>query len=836
LSERKPHISAHGFRSEKNYEYPGSSRTKRIAQQDRTAHGQALAQQYQSVQAKFDELKTSQIETIDGDKGVYVELISFEGCVLPIEKLDNTSFNLRSCKQVEGREVATIFIHESKRNSFAVKIGQYLDSSKDTKAGFPSNQPFIDVIESVRIADLRSLFTDDLSTFPHNRGAERWWELWLKKSAANDDVNFVATNLAERIGARLGNTSLSFFDNVVVLIFASVDQLENSLDLIANLEEVRIAKESPSVIVDSSFSDQIEWANDIDSRVQVPQGNNTSICILDSGVNYNNPLLKKVSGDSESECWQEVWPHYEGYDALKPFYHYHGSLQAGLCVYGDLLKGLLGGESVTVPFVIESGRILPPTGQNDPELYGRITIDTGLKHEINNPGRNRVYSLAVTTSTDSIGGQPSSWSAAMDAFSYEYERLCIISAGNNVNHNPAIDHWDQVTLQKVEDPAQSWNALTVGAYTELTTNSNPQFNGWSPLASAGDISPYSSSSELWEWKKQAPYKPDFVMEGGNLLLSPNKQDLTNDEVSLLTTSGRASGQLFEESNSTSAACALASRLSGIIMSEYPDYWPETVRALMVHSSEWTDKMKRRFDLLKSQEKDAVAKESMLRMVGYGVPSLNRARYSADNSLTLVVQDEIQPFKASESGSDAPVLNEMHLHSLPWPVEELQNLPSDTEVKLKVTLSYFIEPNPGRKGYRNRFTYQSHGLRFDLIRLGESPEGFVAAKSKAYRDKEAKFEREGDPLSWRFGHDLRTRGSIHSDVWEGSAAELADLSTIAITPVAGWWKNKKSENKWLDRVRYSLVVSIETEGVDVDLYTPISAIVEARIAAEVQIEI
>ena len=103
------------------------------------------------------------------------------------------------------------------------------------------------------------------------------------------------------------------------------------------------------------------------------------------------------------------------------------------------------------------------------------------------------------------------------------------------------------------------------------------------------------------------------MEGGNLLLSPNKEDLTNDEVSLLTTSGRAVGQLFEESNSTSAACALASRMVAIIMSEYPSYWPETVRALMVHSSEWTDVMVGRFNFLKRQHSEGVAKASMLRM-------------------------------------------------------------------------------------------------------------------------------------------------------------------------------------------------------------------------------
>ncbi len=57
---------------------------------------------------------------------------------------------------------------------------------------------------------------------------------------------------------------------------------------------------------------------------------------------------------------------------------------------------------------------------------------------------------------------------------------------------------------------------------------------------------------------------------------------------------------------------------------------------------------------------------------------------------------------SKSRSD-PKLNEMQLYQLPWPIEVLQQLQPELEVKLRITLSYFIEPNPGRRGYRRRYS-------------------------------------------------------------------------------------------------------------------------------------
>jgi subtilase family protein len=95
--------------------------------------------------------------------------------------------------------------------------------------------------------------------------------------------------------------------------------------------------------------------------------------------------------------------------------------------------------------------------------------------------------------------------------------LFLISAGNVDAWEPSIDYRDVCDTAGIEDPAQAWNALTVGAHTDLTSiPSDPSFAHWTPLAAAGDLSPHSRTSVLFG-PRPWPLKPDICMEGGNVL-------------------------------------------------------------------------------------------------------------------------------------------------------------------------------------------------------------------------------------------------------------------------------------------------------------------------------
>jgi hypothetical protein len=836
MPDRKPHLLIPGFASDERFQSRRRPRNPEIPLRDRATHGRSLSRQYSELVQRYDTHAEQAPQPITDEAGIYVEITGLPGCQLPLDSLDTTrDFRLCSCRKADDRELAVVFIPEQRRHVFLRKLEQYLDPAKDGERG-PRNHTLIDSIGEVRLADLRAFWTDEPALFPTDPRQTVWWELWLKRTRRDKDIRGLAGELAARIGARLGNTALHFFDSAVVLIRASVAQLEAATELIANLEELRRAKETPGVLVESAPKEQHQWADDLGARIRIAEQANAAVAVLDSGVNYHHPLLQEVCAEQQAERWHPDWPLYDVYDAFSPLAPYsdHGSRQAGLAAYGDLHDALVSAEPIELAHRIESGRILPPVGHNDPELYGAITVGTAAKLDAERPEWRRVYSLAITAEPEREGGQPSSWSAEIDQFTLGIEegiaRLFVISAGNNREVSPLLDCWDQVCLAEIEDPAQAWNALTVGAFTDKTTNDDDDFDGWSPLARGGDVAPASRSAVIWGWRKHAPYKPDLVAEGGNRLLSPDRTEVTDaDVVSLLTTSGRATGQLFETTRDTSAACALVSRQAAILMAEYPDYWSETIRGLLVHAAEWTPRMLARFGVLHRQHSPKVAKELMLRTVGYGVTDLERARYSANHALTLIAQDRLQPFTKEVDASDStdPKLYQMQLYRLPWPDEVLRQLPPELEVKLRVTLSYFIEPNPGRRGYRRRYSYQSHGLRFEVIRPSQPLDNFRAfinglAEAEEYDGP------EGDSDGWRLGPQLRTRGSLHSDIWTGSAADLADMHTIAVYPVGGWWKYRTARDRWKNSVRYSLIVSIDVPDESVDIYSVIESAIEAQV--------
>ena len=89
---------------------------------------------------------------------------------------------------------------------------------------------------------------------------------------------------------------------------------------------------------------------------------------------------------------------------------------------------------------------------------------------------------------------------------------------------------------------------------------------------------------------------------------------------------------------------------------------------------------------------------------------------------------------------------------------------------------------------------------------------------------------GTEAGWFLRPRLRNKGSIHSDIWEGTATDLASRHAIAVFPTGGWWRQKPALGRAERRIRYSLIVSLEAP-IGIDLYTPI----QTSIAPDVQVE-
>jgi hypothetical protein len=112
-----------------------------------------------------------------------------------------------------------------------------------------------------------------------------------------------------------------------------------------------------------------------------------------------------------------------------------------------------------------------------------------------------------------------------------------------------------------------------------------------------------------------------VFEGGNLLFNASLNDkIKHPDLSLLTTNWQfLYTSLLKCTYATSAANALGANFVARLYSTFPEATPETIRGLVVHSANWTDKMFAQFKGTTNSDRDVFKK--LLRTCGYGVPVL-----------------------------------------------------------------------------------------------------------------------------------------------------------------------------------------------------------------------
>jgi len=824
------HLIVEGFSETENYKRPRGGSSVKVPEQDRALHSDHLLGQIKTI--SNDMLSAIQIQKktgLEDDLGITIEFESFPEIKDAFDDLSfgRTGIELLNLRQIGLSTFATVFIPEGELQYFIKKIDAYRLYGKDKNGKPRDNQKLVDTIKEIRTASLRALWTDDENCFPAESEPALWWEAWLPLRGDREKTVRLFRTMAAKLGLPTSKSDMSFPERTVVLVFADREQMESAITILNTVAELRRAKETAEFFVELQPHEEKTWVDDLLKRTDYAEATDDvpRICILDTGVNRGHPLLGKAL---TSDDLHSVDPEWEFADQDG-----HGTAMAGLALYGDLSEPLSSREHVSLAHRLESSKLLPKDGANtgDEHLHANLTLQAVSYPEIAFPHRKRVYELAVSTDDYRDKGRPSSWSAAVDQLAADRDndektpRLFVIAAGN-IND---IHKWERYPTSKdeegIHDPGQSWNALTVGAYTNKVEIRGERAQGYTAIAPRGDISPFSTTSAKWD--QQWPLKPDIVMEGGNA-----GRDLFGaaclDSLSLLTTNHIPSRRLLTTVNATSAASVLVARMAAQIMAHYPELRPETVRGLIVHSAEWTEAMKLHYGIDENSSKDAYA--NLVRHCGFGVPSLERALWSMSNSVTLVVEDGFYPF---HEGETSICMNEMQYHTLPWPAEALSSM-GETPVEMRVTLSYYIEPNPSSRG-RSKYCYESHGLRFYVKQPSEKMNDFMSRKNGKFREDGTGYTSVNDStFSWLLGEKARHHGSLHSDIWRGTAVGLADCNAIAVYPTGGWWQKRPALGKYSSAARYSLIVSIKSPMADVDLYTPIETAIKTRIASKVEI--
>jgi len=822
-SERLAHLLVLDRSEDRQFKRRGGGDPK-VRDVERRAHGEAMQRAIASALADQDlRRQESSLEELEA-VGVILTIEGEAGFPLKLESLEQLSTHRTgprpkwlllsvSPETDSSPERALVWVSDEYRAAFERLFEDYLTKDHPT-GGKPLNRALIANMTRIRATVLSDLWQSDGE--PPTTG-QHWWEVWLRP---NTDAVMHAQRYADSLQLRMAPNHLRFGSRHIIWLHARWEQLLPLPFTAVPIAELR-RPQFVDTIEDLDLGDQAELIEDLASRTSAAGSDAPAVCLLDTGIRRTHVLIEPSLAEADMHSIVGL----PSGDLAG-----HGTRMAALALFGPMDGPLLSNADIRLRHRLESVKFLPDEGNtpHDPKAYGVVTAEAVTVPEIS-ATRARVYCLAVTDVADRPG-EPSLWSAAVDALAagtdvgqsptgiellgppdHSAARLIVVSAGN-VDLPYESDYRQKCELSPIEDPAQAWNALTVGAYTEMTQlPTDPSYAGWSVLAADGDLSPHSRTGVI-AGGAQWPIKPDIVMEGGNVLTDGAGDFHHRHPLLSLRTCDHRNDTAFGSANATSAAAAQAARLAAIAMATYPSYWPETIRALVTHHAEWTPTMRAEI----AAEPGKKQRRLLLKQYGWGVPSEQLVLSSTTNAVTMVVQDAFVPF----TGPDYK-MRTFRLHQLPWPAEVLADLGA-ADVELRVTLSYFIEPSAARRGWRRRYAYESHGLRFELRAMRETTPEFIQRVNR-----EAAVEEEGARPSsgsenWTVGPVQRNQGSLHQDIWSGHGAQLAATGgVLAVHGVGGWWKNNRRKDRIDLTVRYALLVSLKTQTADVDLYTPIA---------------
>jgi hypothetical protein len=736
---------------------------------------------------------------------------------------------LRSDRNEDRTESALVFVPDDARTFLRERIEAY---GRD-----PGNRRRPDVdrfeaMETVRAAAPEALF---VGAVDFDASVRLWWEIWVREPAVRTDQ--LAT-LARVANFDVHADRLTFPETTVLFIHAAARPLAEFISRVPGaVSEVRRATGTiePFLERDRGGLGQHDWVAELATRVVAPQGRVPAVCTLDTGISAAHPLI--VPGLQGAWAYDAAWGTHDHVPDGG-----HGTALASLALYGDLESLMNGGGPVQLTHAVESMKLLPPQGfpATQPPSYGVVTQGAVASVETARPDTLRSYCLAVSA-TDFSPERPSSWSGSLDQIASgsmpgdvtdgvsaadSPKRLVLVATGNVLEGMMV----NVLSSQPLEDPAQSWNALSIGGFTRKEQSPAPP-PVLSPVVAANNRSPFSRGSQSLP-DDLTPIKPEVLFEAGNMLSDESGFCGWGPSVSLLAAGADIASEPLVSFWATSAATGMAGQFVGQLQTALPQLWPETHRALTVDSADWPEPIRRKFIGRGAHWKTGSKREKqkLLREFGYGVPDIERAILSARNDMTLIAEAEIQPYAFGADGKTV-VFNEVHFYELPWPRTALEMLENEI-VTMKVTLSYFVEPNLTGRAATRPDTYRSFGLRFEMKKRTETKAKFRSRLSASQQDDASEAGSESN--RWLLGSKAVQAGSLHCDLWRGRAIELAGHDAIAVYPVGGWWKSHIGQRRATNKARYALTMSIAAPGQPVDLHTEVVNLVQVR-AIEVSID-
>lgn len=369
--------------------------------------------------------------------------------------------------------------------------------------------------------------------------------------------------------------------------------------LVDGVDSIWQARKAPTIIKGKPQS--IETIHEITARS--PESDAEFVCVLDTGLDKNHPLLKDVFLDAVDLTKDNEPQDVDG----------HGTFVAGLAAYGEL-------ENRSDPSAsarIISAKVLGSDLSPSPYLETYIEEAVERFHE-----QAKIFNLSVMYPQYSSFLQPTELAYTIDKLSRRYNVLFVVCTGN-------LQDEEFLSLKSLSYPtyfgdkccvvyggAESCSGITVGGVANKDSDKS--------VARIRQPSPFTRRGEL-----SARGKPDVVSWAGNAERIPSTGRIKSNE-KLGVVSLAISPSVLAYDIGTSCAAPVVANLLAELLREYPDAGSNLLKALLIHFAYWPEEHQRlnaSGDLKKS-------------LYGKGIPDFFKCAYSTKSCAAFILEDSI----------------------------------------------------------------------------------------------------------------------------------------------------------------------------------------------------
>jgi len=739
MSKKYKHIKLPNqlFSSESSHTFTAPPFPQTLPELDKQIHKNNLSQQINSL--SITSSKNSESKKLPQDKSSTDIEVKFRG--VPDKKFVN-KYNIDVYQKEKDLIIGKI--KNTTLPGQRVSDFQRLEQDVSTYVQTDQNKSYFENIEEISPLSIEDILDDELKEqFDENPDEKMMIDISLADNTHSS---------AEKISALRDEYRESFITsiNTEFVHFCRVKANYNDIEKTTNeYNGIVFVEKSPVYdLAPSQISHQL-----INLPVQRVDREFNPIFVFDTDVNANHTVLQEA-------VFEQIGRHSTG--------DVHGTGVASLVVCGLTLfpgkQAIQHNPIITVN--IEDGstieNLILETVQKYSSAYPMLIANLSL----NDYGK--IY----------LRKRVSPFTKLLDELSHKYNCLFCVSAGNikelfsnqkviNYCVSKGYPNYFTESFCNILPPADSINNVSIGsiAYQQsprsISRIKNPVPFTRANIADNGFV------------------KPDFVQYDSNLILDGDKYTIEENGPFM----AGVNDQEFVQSAGTSFSTPIVTHDAGVIHNQYPSYTANTIKALLTHFSD-------------EIEAEQITDEGMKRrLIGFGMPNLEKALYSLSNSATLIVEDEIGIDKAKKI-------------KIPIP----ESIAGDHRKRLRINMTLAYNPliNPKDVDRYNPIVMYAHLIRPDnrIVTSGSTRDKM----SDAYLKSNIK---KYPPL------EVSTKANT-GDMWE---IELVSESRADDVP-----RDYKQ--------KYSLVITVEDMKNDesIDLHSDIVQMIEVETHIDIPIQI